>query len=350
MNFASDNWAGAHPAIAKRLAQESSAYAPAYGNSDLDKRIERKFSEVFERDVTVFFVATGTAANALALATINRPGGVTFCHREAHMFEDECGAPEFFAQGSRLAPIDGTYGKIDPENLHAEIQRFPLDFVHAGQPMAISITQATEIGTVYELSEIDRISQIARKFDLPLHMDGARFANAVSYLNTTPAEMSWRSGVDILSFGGTKNGCWCAEALIFMHREHAQDFPYIRKRSGHLFSKTRFIASQFDAYLEDGRWLELAKHANKMANLLSQGIAASSKARLAWQCQSNEVFCITSKNLADFLQSKGAVFHRWNFPHSYSGRRDETEILLRLVTSFATEQGDIDQFLSLLDK
>jgi threonine aldolase len=151
------------------------------------------------------------------LAAVNRPGGVSFCHREAHMLEDECGAPEFFTHGARLAPVDGENGKIDPDNLKAEIERFPPDFVHAGQPMAISITQASEIGTLYLSHEIDEIANIAKGYRLPLHMDGARFANAVVALKMTPAEMTWKRGVDILSFGATKNGCWCAEALIFMN-------------------------------------------------------------------------------------------------------------------------------------
>ena len=166
-----------------------------------------------------------TAANSLALAAVNRPGGVSFCHREAHMLEDECGAPEFFTHGARFAPVDGANGKIDPKQLKAEIERFPPDFIHAGQPMAISITQSTEIGTVYQPDEISTIAEIAKSRGLPLHMDGARLANALVALNKSPAEMTWKLGVDIVSFGATKNGCWCAEALIFMNPDKPKICP-----------------------------------------------------------------------------------------------------------------------------
>ncbi|MGZ8239316.1 MAG: threonine aldolase family protein [Methylobacter sp.] len=348
MIFASDNWAGAHPAIARRLSDEAAGFSVPYGASELDREVEKKFNELFEREVAVFFVGTGTAANSLALAAVNRPGGVSFCHREAHMIEDECGAPEFFTHGARLAPVDGENGKIDPQNLKSEISRFPPDFVHAGQPMAISITQATEIGTLYQLDEIQAISEIAKHKGLPLHMDGARFANALVALNLTPAEMTWKCGVDIVSFGATKNGCWCAEALVFMHPQMAADLPFIRKRAAQLFSKTRFIASQFDAYLNDNLWLDMARHANAMGQRLQNGIINSKYARLAWRAEANEVFCIVEKKAADQLKQKGAVFYAWNPPRSKQGLLDENEILLRLVTSFATEEDKVDQFIALL--
>ena len=349
MIFASDNWAGAHPDIAQRLLEESSGFSAPYGASQLDDTVEQKFSEIFERDVAVFFVGTGTAANSLALASVNRPGGVTFCHREAHMIEDECGAPEFFTHGARLAPVDGEDGKIDPKNLKAEIGRFPPGFVHTGQPMAISITQATEIGTLYRPDEILAISKIAKDKGLPLHMDGARFANAVVALNLSPAELSWKLGIDILSFGATKNGCWCAEALVYMNPDMAKDLPFIRKRAAHLFSKTRFIACQFDAYLNDNLWLKLASHANAMGNRLQKGIMNSNHARLAWQAEANEIFCIMPKDRADWLRQQDAVFYDWNPPHSKQELIAENEVLIRLVTSFATEEPHVDRFIALLN-
>ncbi|MDD5579762.1 MAG: low specificity L-threonine aldolase [Methylobacter sp.] len=348
MIFASDNWAGAHPAIARRLSDEAAGFSVPYGASELDRKVEKKFNALFEREVAVFFVGTGTAANSLALAAVNRPGGVSFCHSEAHMIEDECGAPEFFTHGARLAPVDGENGKIDPHNLKSEISRFPPDFVHAGQPMAISITQATEIGTLYQPDEILAISEVAKAKGLPLHMDGARFANALAALKLSPAEMTWKRGVDIVSFGATKNGCWCAEALVFMHPEMAADLPFIRKRAAQLFSKTRFIASQFDAYLSDNLWLDMARHANAMGQRLQNGIVNSKNARLGWRAETNEVFCIVEKQTADQLRQKGAVFYAWNPPRSKQGLLGENEILLRLVTSFATEQDKIDQFIDLL--
>lgn len=348
MIFASDNWAGVHPGIAQRLTEEASGFSAAYGSSELDHKIEQKFNDLFEREVAVFFVATGTAANALALASVNRPGGVSFCHREAHMIEDECGAPEFFTHGARLAPVDGQNGKIDPQKLESEIARFPPDFVHAGQPMAVSITQATEIGTVYQTHEIRAIATVAKNHGLPLHMDGARFANALVALDLSPAEMTWKAGVDIISFGATKNGCWCAEALVFTVPKMAQDLPYIRKRAAQLFSKTRFVACQFDAYLSGGLWLDLARDANAMANRLQQGIAGSKNARLAWQTDANEVFCILNRADSERLQRHGAIFHEWNPPRSMRNLVGDDELLVRLVTSFVTEPEQVDRFVDLL--
>lgn len=349
MNFASDNWAGAHPLISQRLLEASAGFAAAYGASDLDRQIEQRFNELFEREVAVYFVSTGTAANSLALAAVNRPGGVSFCHREAHMLEDECGAPEFFTHGARLAPVDGGDGKIDPHHLQAEIQRFPPDFVHAGQPMAVSITQATEIGTLYQPYEISAIAEIAKHYSLPLHMDGARFANALVALDLTPAEMTWKRGVDIVSFGATKNGCWCAEALVFMNPKMSKDLPFIRKRAAQLFSKSRFIACQFEAYLQDDLWLKLARHANAMAARLAEGIARSQRGRLAWQPQANEVFAILHKEHADWLREQGAIFYPWNPPRATINLLQSDEVLVRLVTSFATEADQVERFIALLN-
>lgn len=349
MNFASDNWAGAHPLISQRLLEASAGFAAAYGASDLDRQIEQRFNELFEREVAVYFVSTGTAANSLALAAVNRPGGVSFCHREAHMLEDECGAPEFFTHGARLAPVDGRDGKIDPNHLKAEIERFPPDFVHAGQPMAISITQATEIGTLYQPDEIGSIAEIAKHYSLPLHMDGARFANALVALDLTPAEMTWKRGVDIVSFGATKNGCWCAEALVFLDPKMGKDLPFIRKRAAQLFSKSRFIACQFEAYLQDDLWLTLAKHANAMAARLAEGISQSQQGRLAWQPEANEVFTILDKAYAEQLREQGAVFYAWNPPRATTNLLQSDEVLVRLVSSFATEAEQVERFIALLN-
>jgi threonine aldolase len=347
MFFASDNWAGAHRSIAERLLQESTGFAAAYGNSDLDRRVEARFSEIFERDVSVFFVATGTAANSLSLASVQRPGGITFCHSEAHVIADECGAPEFFSS-ARLAPVDGEAGQIDPAKLAKAIAGFPPNAVHHGRATAVTITQATEIGTVYSLDEIDAISAVAKANNLPLHMDGARFANALVALDASPAEMTWKRGIDMLSFGGTKNGCWCAEAIVFFNPEQASEVPFIRKRAAQLFSKSRFIAAQFDAYLEDDLWLGLARHANGMADRLRAGIGASNSARLAWPTASNEVFAVIPKTSAKTAEDKGAKFYEWPIPAATPELVGENETLIRLVTSFATEEADVDGFLGCL--
>ena len=347
MFFASDNWAGAHPAIAERLLKESTGFAAAYGASDLDRRVEARFAEVFERDVEVFFVGTVTAANSLGLDIVQRPGGITFCHAGAHVIEDEGGAPDFFS-GARLMPVPGETGKIDPSKLAKRIAAFPEDAVQHGRATAVTITQATEVGTVYSLAEIDAIAAIAGRRNLPLHMDGARFANALVALDATPAEMTWKRGIDILSFGGTKNGCWCAEAIVFFNPDQAREMPFIRKRAAQLFSKSRFIAAQFDGYFEDNLWLDLARHANATADRLRAGIEASNTARLAWATTANEVFAIVKKTAANIADDRGAKFYEWPVPSETPELVGADEALIRLVTSFATTEADVDGFLNCL--
>ena len=348
MIFSSDNWSGAHPEISAALSRHADGMAPAYGVSSVDLAVEARFNEIFEREVAVFFVGTGTAANALSFAAVNRPGGVVLCHRDAHVIEDECGAPEFFTHGARMAPVDGALGRIDPDHLTEELERFRPGFVHAGQPMAVSISQATEAGTIYRPEEIDRISAIARQRNLSLHMDGARLANALAASGLTPAEMTWKRGVDILSFGATKNGCWCAEAVVFFDPGKASQFPFIRKRGAQLFSKTRFIAVQFDTYLRDGLWLELAGHANAMADRLRAGLDRSPLATLAWPTQGNEIFVVLKDGLAEALREQGAQFYDWNPPHGLSSLRGENAQFVRLVTSWSTEPDEVDAFLRLI--
>ena len=348
MIFSSDNWSGAHPKVAESLVRHADGFAPAYGSSDLDRSVSDTFGRIFEREVAVFFVGTGTAANSLTMAASNRPGGVAFCHTEAHMIVDECGAPEYFTGGARLCPVEGALGKIDPSALSAAIARYPAEFVHHGQPMAISITQATEIGTVYSLDEIEAVGKVARSNGLPLHMDGARFANALVALGTTPAEMTWKRGVDLVSFGGTKNGCWCAEALVVLDPGKAADIPFLRKRAAQLFSKSRFISAQFEAYFEGDLWLDMARHSNAMAQSLSEVLSSSNRMRLAWTPDANEVFAVMPTALMDDLTGKGARFYPWARPASFEGMIGDDETLCRFVTSFATRREDIDAFRRLL--
>lgn len=348
MFFSSDNWAGAHPKIATALTANAAGFDSAYGNGKLDRAVAERFNALFEREVAIFFVATGTAANALSLAAVNQAGGISFCHREAHMIEDECGAPEYFTGGARLYPVDGPLGKMTPENLEQAISRYEPEFVHAGRPMAASITQATEVGTVYSLGEIEAISTITKRRGLPLHMDGARFANALVTLDVTAAEMTWKRGVDIVSFGGTKNGCWCAEAVILFDTSKAREFGFLRKRAAQLFSKSRFVAAQFDAYLSDGQWLETARHSNAMAQRLALAIEASSKARLGWRAQANEVFAIIGKEVVENLTKAGARFYAWQKPRSFADSIGEDEVMCRLVTSFATTPAEVDRFAGLI--
>jgi threonine aldolase len=310
--------------------------------------VEDRFSAMFEREVAVFFVATGTAANSLALASLAKAGGVSFCHADAHVNADEGGAPEFLTGATRLFGVEGAKGKINPRALEAAISRFEPASPHHGRAMAVTVTQATEVGTVYSLDELDAIAAIAKSRDLPLHMDGARFANALVSLGTTPAEMTWKRGIDMLSFGGTKNGCWCAEAIVFFDPAMAADLPFIRKRSAQLFSKSRFISAQLEAYLEGDLWLDLARHSNGMADRLRAGLSAKNTARLAWETTANEVFAVIEKSSADRAREKGAKFYDWQPPHGWLPLPKENETLIRLVTSFATTEDEVDQFIEVV--
>jgi threonine aldolase len=346
MNFASDNWAGAHPDISNSLSRHAGGYAAAYGASEIDLAVESRFSEIFDHEVAVFFVATGTAANSLALASAARPGGVAFAHRDSHVIVDECGAPEFQA-GLRLHPLEGAAGKFDASTLARALTLYPRGSVRTGEPCLVSITQATETGTTYGTQEMTEIASVCRKNGIPLHMDGARFANAMVGLGATPSEMTWKCGVDIVSFGGTKNGCWCAEALMFFDPERARQFPFLRKRAGHLFSKSRFVAAQFDAYFQDNLWLRLARHANEMAASLANVVTKAPRLRLAWPQQANEVFVIMPRSECDRMAKAGALFYPQAAPADIAPEMSDDEILTRFVTSFATEDAEIEKFAQI---
>ncbi len=348
MIFGSDNWAGAAPEISEALMRHSEGLAVAYGDSDLDKKIEKRFSEVFETQCAVFFVGTGTAANSLATAATMKPGGIVFCHNEAHVVANEGGAPEFLSGGGRHAPVGGKNSKIDPKLLDQTISGYPQEFNHLGQATMVTITQATEAGTVYSLDEISALCDVAKKNNIPLHMDGARFANALVRLDCTPAEMTWKRGVDMVSFGATKNGCWCAEALVVFNRDLLSHFQFIRKRSGHLFSKTRFISAQFEAYFENGLWLKLASHANAMGAKLEQAVRNSNHMRPAWPSDSNQVFFIADKTKAQTWLDQGARFHPFPTPKGMENDVTENEQIYRLVASFVARQEDVDQLAKII--
>ena len=348
MNFSSDNWAGAAPQIVDALAREAGRYGGAYGTSDTDARVEKLFCEIFEQDVAVFPVGTGTAANGLALAAASRPGGIVLCHADSHIEIDECGGVALQADGARLRLIAGDNGKMRPEYLAAAIAAFPVGHVHAGQLTTVSLTQASEAGTVYDIDHICALTDIAHAHGLIVHMDGARFANALVHLGVTPADMTWKAGIDLLSFGGTKNGCICAEALVVFNRDLAAQAPYLRMRAGHLFSKQRFLSAQFEAYLADGLWLDLAGNANAMAERLRAGLEASKRARLAWPTPANEVFAIFSADRARTLRAAGAAFYEWNFSGKAELGLTDGEDVYRLIASFATRADDIDRFVEVL--
>lgn len=350
MNFASDNWAGAAPAVMSALSRHSSGFEPAYGTDPLTDGISQKFNEIFERDVAVYYVATGSAANSLSLAAYAKPGGIVFCHKTAHIQVDECNCPEFMTGGAKLVGVEGAGGKITPEGLTAAMDAYPDGVVHHGQVATVSITQATECGTVYSLDEIRAIKAAARSRSIPLHMDGARFGNALVTLGCTPAEMTWKAGVDVLSFGATKNGCWCAEAVVFFDLEAAKGFEYLRKRGGHLFSKSRFVSAQLEGYFENGSWLETATHANRMAGKLA-GAIRDAGGRTAWDVEANELFPILKRSRFEKLKSAGARIYEWpadDLGENLAPAADE--VCFRMVTSFATSDHDVDAFVKVLSE
>ena len=346
MNFGSDNYAGAHSAISASLAKHAAGYATPYSASDLDLAVQRRLSEIFERDVVVFYVATGTASNSLALASMAIPGGIVLAHREAHVIVDECGAPEHLSNQIRIVPIEGSNGKMDLTELRQQAERIARLDVHGGRLNAISVTQPTETGTVYSLEELDAIADLARHYKIPIHMDGARFANGLVSLNCSPAEMTWKRGIDILSFGATKNGCWCAEVVVLFDPNKAREFAFIQKRAGQLFSKSRFVSAQLEAYLHNGLWIDLARHSNRMAAELAEVFSRSISSRLVRKPQSNEVFVILKKHTISMLQSARVVLSEW--PVLSELKISDDEQLCRFVTSFATTEGDIRHFSSLI--
>ncbi len=347
MKFASDNWAGASEKVIAALAEAARRGGPAYGGDALSKAVEDRFAEVFEHEVAVFPVATGTAANALALSAYARPGGIIFCHADAHVAVDEAGAAEFLA-GLKVSGIAGADGKLSLAALREALAMVPEGATHRGQPAAVSLTNITEIGTAYSADEITAVAEVARGRGAPVHLDGARFAGAVAALGVTPAELTWRAGVDVMSFGGTKNGCVAADAVIFFQPSDAREFAFIRQRAGHTFSKHWFAAAQFDAYLKDGHWLELARRANAMGAKLAEAIARSRIARLALPAAANEVFAILPKTVDERLRAAGAIYYAWPDTASISSAPAPDEVLVRLVTSFATSEADVKAFAGAL--
>jgi threonine aldolase len=342
MNFASDNAVGASPAVMAAIAQANHGPALAYGNDAWTARVEKRMADLFEREVAVALLATGTGANALALACVTRPWGAVLTHEESHIVDDECGAPEFFTDGAKLIGLPGEGGKLSPDVVTARLAGMPAGAVKQVQPQCLSITQATESGLVYSPAEVAALAEAIRPRGLALHMDGARFANAVAALGCSPADITWRAGVDVLSFGATKNGAWAAEAVVFFDPAKASELPWRRKRSGHTLSKARFVAAQYEALLEGGHWLDLARHANAAASRLGAGLCALPGVRLAWPCKANEVFAILPRRAATAMRAAGAMFYDWSELSVGAERKPrEGEAVYRFVCSFVTTDEDI---------
>jgi threonine aldolase len=340
--FSSDHVAPACDAIMAAVNQANQGFAASYGGDDLTAKLQSVASEVFEKQVTVFPVISGTAANALALAQIVPAFGAIYCYELAHIITDEAGAPGFFTGGAQPIGFPAADGKIKPEQLSRAVA-FAEDLgIHHVKPGAVTLTQATEWGTVYGLNELEAISAVAKQHGLPLHIDGARFANALVHLACTPAEATWKRGVDVLSLGATKNGALGADAVVFFDPAMARDFERRRKRAGHLMSKMRFLSAQLIAYLENDLWLKNARHANAMATRLVQGLKGVPGVRSLQPVQANELFLVVPEQMAAGLEAQGFHFYRWQYHIPDDG------VTIRLVTSFATQPADVDELLAAI--
>lgn len=346
MNFASDNVTGVAPEIMDALAAANRGTERSYAADTITARLSRRFAELFETEVAIFPVATGTAANALALASLVPPYGAVLCHREAHINVDECGAPEFFTGGAKLIDLPGRDGRLSAATLMEALAAGDIGNVHRAQPSAASITQSSELGTVYRPDEVREIGEVVRKHGLKLHMDGARFGNAVASLGCAPADVTWRAGVDVLSFGGTKNGAMGAEAVVFFepagrNREAVARFAFHHKRAGQLFSKMRFVSAQLDALIADDLWLRHARHANTQAARIARAIGGLPGVELLHPVEANEIFLKLPAAAIDRLAAEGVGFERWD------GAAGNT---LRLVTAFNTDPADVDKLIAIFQK
>ncbi len=339
MNFASDNTAGFCPGMLEALARVNEGRATPYGNDEVTARAKDRIAEVFETEVEVFPVATGTAANALSISLLAPSWGAVWCHPESHANTDECAAPEFYTGGAKLISVPGDHGKISADGLAKALEYAGHRGVHEALPSAVTISQASEAGTIYTPGEVAAISELCRGHGLGLHMDGARFANALVALGCSPAEVTWKAGVDILSLGATKNGALAAEAVVIFTeslRARADEMGFRRKRAAHLFSKMRFLSAQLEAYLTDDLWLANARHANAMASRLAEGLAALPGVRLTHPVEANELFPAIPPAIRDGLRKDGFEFYDWP---------DAGPDGARLICAFDTREEDVDAFL-----
>jgi threonine aldolase len=315
MRFYSDNTATAAPEILAAIAEANQGHAIAYGADPWTKRLDEVLGSFFGTEVCAFAVATGTAANSLSLATLSPPWGAIYAHEDAHIGVDECGAPQFFTGGAQLVSLPGEHGKLTCHAVATAVDKHPAD-VHTVQPAVISLTQATELGTAYRPEEIAALSKLAHDRGLKMHMDGARFANAVTFLGCHPADVTWRAGVDVLSFGATKNGALAAEAVVFFNLDLVRDFEFRRKRAGHLLSKSRFVSAQLLAYVESGVWERNARRANELAQRIGQ---AAGKL-LLHPVEANEVFLRLGEPGKAALRAAGFEFYDWGSKNSGEAR------------------------------
>ena len=346
MNFGSDNQAGVHEAILDAIRDANRGTAAAYGYDEWTAAAEQRLRDVFECDLTAFLVPTGTAANALALAACCPPHGAVVCHLEAHINTDECGAPELFTGGAKLLGVRGPACKLTPEAVAALLDTMGRG-EHEQRPGVLSLSQATELGAVYTPDEIAALAVLARDRRLHLHLDGARFANALVRLDVTPAALTWKAGVDVLSFGATKNGALGVDSVVFFDRALADDFIYRRKRAGHLVSKSRFLGAQMLAYLDGDLWLANARHANAMADRLAAALRRVPDVRLPLAVQANAVFAIVPAAMHGRLRARGARYLEWPGEGPGTDVVGPEERFIRLLTSFRTTDEEIRAFVEV---
>ena len=333
-DFTSDNCSGVCPEAWAAMTAANPGHKANYGNDIWTQRATDAIREVFEKDCEVFFVFNGTAANSLSLASLCQSYHSMLCHEVAHIETAECGAPEFFSNGSKILLLQGAHGKIDPADIERAVKK--RTDIHYPKPRVLSVTQATETGVVYSVAELHTLAETARQFGLRLHMDGARFANAVATLEVSPADITWRAGVDVLCFGGTKNGIAVGEAVVFFDRELARDFEYRCKQAGQLASKMRFLSAPWAGVLKDGAWLRHARHANAMAKLLETELQKLPGVAIAHPVDSNAVFARISKAVVEKLRERG-----WQF--SYGG---VTPGDARFMCSWDTTTADVDALVA----
>ncbi|SHI63616.1 L-threonine aldolase [Shimia gijangensis] len=346
MFFASDNSGPVHGAIMDALAQANQGYAMAYGADAIMDNVRDQIRTAFEApEAAVFLVATGTAANSLALASHCQPYETVFCSPVSHIHEDECNAPEFYTGGAKLTLV-GHSDKMTPEDLRSAVAKEETRGVHGPQRGPVSITQVTERGTIYSLDELKALTTVAKEFDLPIHLDGARFANALVVLGCTPAEMTWKAGIDVVSFGGTKNGCMGVEAVILFDPKKAWEFELRRKRGAHLFSKHRYLSAQMNAYLNDDLWLTSAKQANANCARLIKGLRAIDGVSFVHEPQANIIFCAFPRSAHQRLHDAGAQYHVWS--GSLEGENPDELLQARLVCDWSINAADIDRFVALV--
>lgn len=334
LNLRSDNVTGVAPEILDAILRANHGTAASYGADELTTGLGDRFSEVFGKSCAVQPLGTGTATNALALSLLTPPWGAILCSAVSHVHDSECGAAELFTGGAKVTPLPETHGKLLPETLEERLERAGWGRTSEVQPAVLSIAQATERGTVYRPDEIAALTAIARRHGLKVHLDGARFANAVAALGCAPADLTWRAGVDVLSFGGTKNGCLAAEAIVMFDESLAEPLRFRARKTGHVFSKMRFVSAQLEAYVEDGLWLRLAAHANAMADRLARGLAPIDGAELLHPVEINEIFMTLPKAAQDALRRDGFGFY------------DRGKGEVRLVTAFDTRPEQVDAFIA----